>query len=148
MAEAWIATQADAFDRGELAAFALDMKLGGRLIGAAGLTIHRGDDRAELGYWVARPEWGKGYATEAAGAMLRYGFVALGLHRIHADCLSRNPASARVLEKLGMTFEGRLREHAKKSGTYEDLDCYGILRSEYRLDHLTGSEPDRRGSRA
>ena len=134
MAEAWIATHADAFDRGELAAYAVTTKEGGRLVGAAGLTIHRHDDRAELGYWVARPEWGKGYATEAGREMLRYGFEVLGLNRIHADCLARNPASARVLRKLGLTFEGHWRQHARKRGVYEDLDLFGILRSEYRRD--------------
>lgn len=139
MAEAWIATHADAFDRGELAAFAVIRKDGGRLVGAAGLTIHRHDDRAELGYWIARAEWGKGYATEAAGAVLRYGFESLALHRIHADCLARNPASGRVLRKLGMAFEGRLRRHARKRGTFEDLDLYGILRDEY----LPGVAADR-----
>lgn len=132
MAEAWIATHAGAFDQGTQAVYAVTLQGQGRLIGAVGLTIHRDDNRAELGYWVARSEWGQGYATEAAGAILRYGFERLGLRRIHADCLTRNPASARVLRKLGLAFEGRLRRHVLKRGMPEDLDLYGILRDEYR----------------
>ena len=76
--------------------------------------------------------------------MLRYGFEVLGLHRIHADCLGRNPASARVLRKLGMTSEGRLRQHARKRGLYEDLDLYGILRDEFPPEAPVIGEAGRR----
>jgi RimJ/RimL family protein N-acetyltransferase len=63
--------------------------------------------------------------------MLEYGFTELALNRIHAAHLARNPASGRVMEKLGMLREGTGRQHAKKWGTYEDLVFYGILKEEW-----------------
>jgi RimJ/RimL family protein N-acetyltransferase len=89
-------------------------------------------DRAELGYWIGKPFWGRGYATEAARALVQYGFDTLGLHRIYARHLTRNPASGRVLHKIGMTHEGYRRKHEKKWGIYEDDKLYGILRDDPR----------------
>jgi ribosomal-protein-alanine N-acetyltransferase len=78
----------------------------GNVIGDAGLVLreHRGPE-IELGYRLKSPFWGKGYATEAAGAWLAYGFDELGLRRIVAVAHPENVASQRVLEKLGMRFE-------------------------------------------
>src|SRR5262245_14832205 len=83
----------------------------GALVGSVGLIFHTGHDRGEIGYWIGRPLWGRGYATEAAGAMLNYGFETVGLHKIHAYHYTRNPASGRVLEKIGMRPEGVMRGH-------------------------------------
>src|SRR5215212_1807613 len=87
MAEAWIATHPVAFDEGVWATFAITARDGGTLLGAAGLTIRARHARAEMGYWVGRPYWGRGYATEAAGALLAYGFDALDLNRVQATHL-------------------------------------------------------------
>jgi len=70
-----------------------------------------------------------------------YGFERRGLHRIHASHLTRNPASGRVLQKIGMRYEGCLRQHVDKWEVFEDLALYGILQSGYsphtpREDHL------------
>jgi RimJ/RimL family protein N-acetyltransferase len=100
-------------------------------IGSIGLEINRGMDRAELGYWIAVPMWGQGYATEAASAMLGYGFERLGLHRIYAGHFAGNEASGRVLTKVGMKFEGVLRECLKKDGEYRDDVVYGVLKREF-----------------
>ena len=70
-------------------------------------------------------------ATEASAALLEYGFDVLGLERIHAAHFPRNPASGRVLQKLGMRQEGTLRSHLVKWGVPEDLSIYGILREEF-----------------
>jgi RimJ/RimL family protein N-acetyltransferase len=86
--------------------------------------------RAELIYWLGRPYWGSGYATEAVRAMLRFGFESLGLNRIHASFFTQNPASARVMEKAGMRFEGVMRGHHVKRGEALDLGSYGILRAD------------------
>jgi len=86
--------------------------------------------RAELGYWVGVPYWGNGYATEAARAVVKYGFGTLGLHRIFASHFANNPASARVLRKIGMRYEGRLRGHVLKWGEFLDLEMYGMLASD------------------
>jgi len=132
MAEEWIGTHQAKFNAGELANFAVVLRATGELIGAIGLVVSRRFDRAELGYWIGRPYWQQGYCTEAARAVLAYGFTALQLNRIHATHLRRNPASGRVMEKIGMTKEGLLRQHAKKWDRYEDLVQYGILREEWQ----------------
>ena len=132
MAEAWIGTHQGRFEKGELVNFAITLAGDGSLVGAIGLIIRADNDRAALGYWIGKPYWNSGYCTEAARAVLRYGFEELGLHRIHASHLARNPASGRVMEKLGMTREGLLRQHVKKRGVFEDNVEYGILKSEYR----------------
>jgi RimJ/RimL family protein N-acetyltransferase len=138
MAEEWIGTHRERFERGELANFAVVLRDDGRLVGAIGLVINQQFESAELGYWVGKPYWGQGYCTEAARAVLHYGFTVLGLNRIHAHHLSRNPASGRVMEKIGMTYEGCLSQHVKKWGDFEDIKVYGILRSDYKPQLCAG----------
>jgi RimJ/RimL family protein N-acetyltransferase len=94
--------------------------------------IDRRDEQGELGYWIDEASSGKGFVTEAARALLDYGFNTLGLNRICACHMTRNPASGRILEKLGMQQEGLLRQGAKKWGVYEDLVIWAILREEFR----------------
>jgi len=113
-------------------AFAVTSRSNDQLVGAIGLRLESLDDRAELGYWIGVPYWGRGFATEAAGVLTTYGFQSLGLHRITAACLVRNPASRRVLEKVGFRHEGTLREHLKKWERYEDLETFGLLKSEHQ----------------
>ncbi len=137
MAEAWIETHAPRREAGELANFALVEKETEQLVGAMGLVIQAEHARAELGYWVGVPFWNRGYATEAARVVLRFGFEELGLNRIYAMHLVRNPASGRVMQKVGMQYEGRLRQHVQKWGTFEDLDVYGIVAEEWRGQHTT-----------
>jgi RimJ/RimL family protein N-acetyltransferase len=100
------------------------------LCGGVGLRIEADHRRAELGYWIGVPYWGNGYATEAAKAVLKYGFGTLELHRIFASHFADNPASARVLQKIGMRHEGRLRAHVLKWGEFLDLEMYGMLASD------------------
>jgi RimJ/RimL family protein N-acetyltransferase len=88
--------------------------------------------RAEMGYWLGVPFWSQGIATEAARAVLRYGFEHLNLHRIHAFHFVRNGASDRVMQKIGMQHEGTLRHHDHKDDHWEDLVSYGILADEWR----------------
>jgi RimJ/RimL family protein N-acetyltransferase len=86
----------------------------------------------ELGYWLGKPYWGMGYATEASREMLRYGFEELKLHRIFASHFKHNAASGRVLTKLGMRHEGCQREHLRKWDQFVDSELYGILRREWK----------------
>jgi ribosomal-protein-alanine N-acetyltransferase len=113
------------------ARFAIVLQSDGSLIGGMGLNVDPGHPRAELGYWLGTPFWRNGYATEAARAVVRYGFEILGLHRIYASAFRENTASARVLQKLGMTHEGCLRQHVLKWGHFIDLEMYGLLRSQW-----------------
>ncbi|HKH97680.1 MAG TPA: GNAT family protein [Candidatus Sulfotelmatobacter sp.] len=105
----------------------------GRQIGGAGLTVDQRHQHAELGYWLGAPYWGQGYATEAARELLRYGFEDLGLHRIFASHFGHNPASGRILAKLGMQYEGCQREHLLKWDKFVDSELYGILRQEWKI---------------
>jgi [ribosomal protein S5]-alanine N-acetyltransferase len=106
--------------------------LGGEAIGAIGLDVQPEHDRGEIGYWLGVPYWGRGYMTEAGRAVLGWAFESLELHRVFAQHFTRNPASGRVLQKIGMTHEGSLRQHDKKWGAYLDVEVYGIVHSEWR----------------
>lgn len=132
MAERWILSHQPRFERGELVNFAITLGGDGTLIGAIGLMLNGQHQRGELGYWIGLPYWNQGYCTEAARAVLRYGFEVLGLNRIHASHYARNAASGRVMHKIGMVREGCRRQHVVKWGEFEDLICYGLVREEYR----------------
>ena len=136
-AEQWIATHAENFNASDSATFAIVLRATSELCGAIGLDISRRHRRAELAYWIGVPYWNQGYATEAAAALLTYGFTALQLHRILARHVTRNPASGRVMQKIGMTFEGIQREHFLKSEHFEDVANYSILRQEWSLLNST-----------
>lgn len=86
---------------------------------------------ADISYYIDRAYMNRGYATEAARAMLNYGFCELGYHKINGVCMTKNPASRRVMEKLGMQYEGTLREDLLKDGIFYDLDRLSILKDEY-----------------
>jgi RimJ/RimL family protein N-acetyltransferase len=131
MAEEWISAHGPKFEAGEMAVFAVVLRETGELVGAVGLGINRRFDRAEMGYWVGKPYWRRGYCTEAAKAGMGFGFANYNLHRVFATHFVRNPASGRVMQKLGMTYEGTLRQHAKRWERFEDLKVYGVLRSEW-----------------
>jgi [ribosomal protein S5]-alanine N-acetyltransferase len=101
------------------------------LIGTVSLRRYARDRRAELGYWLAAPAWGRGLATEAARAAVDFGFRELGLARIYAQVLAGNLASIRVLDKLGMVNEGVKRQHVHKGRRLHDVVLYGLLRDEW-----------------
>lgn len=127
-ARSWIAAQAHSFGSGIEVHFALiDAELG-RLVGSAGLRdIDREHRQAELSFWIGVPCWGKGYATEAAYAVLAHGFGDLGLNRVYAFHMARNPQSGNVLRKIGMKQEGVLRQRVRKWGIFEDVICLAAL---------------------
>ena len=112
---------------------AISLRDSGRQIGGIGLTVAEKHQHAELGYWLGVQHWGKGFATEAAREILRYGFEDLGLHRIFASHFRHNPASGRILAKLGMRHEGCQREHLRKWDRFVDSELYGILRQEWEV---------------
>jgi len=136
-AERWISTHSDDGEKHDHI-FAVTLREGNEFIGTVGLHVKPDHDMAEIGYWIGVPYWGHGYATEAAGAVMRFGFETLSLNRIYAMHFARNPASGRVLQKLGMRHEGTLRQHIKKWDEYVDLECYGIVRAEFS-SLITGS---------
>ena len=113
-------------------AFAITLRDSGEFLGCIGIGVVANDQRGELGYWIGVPYWGKGYASEAANALIGYAFESLALNKVYASHFARNPASGRVMLKLGMTYEGTLRQHHNKWGEYVDVAMYSILRSEWR----------------
>lgn len=131
MAEQWIATLPELYQKAEMVNWGIALD-GGPLLGTIRLTLNQIDNHAEVGYWVGKPFWNNGYCTEAARAVVAYGFDVLGLERIYANYMARNPASGRVLAKLGMQQEGYLRRHRRKFGRYEDLIVCGITKAEWQ----------------
>jgi RimJ/RimL family protein N-acetyltransferase len=131
MAEEWIGSHRERYEKGEGVIFAITLRNEMTLIGAIGLEINQLHGRAELGYWIGSPYWNKGYCTEAAEIVVGFGFDEYKLVRIHAAHFSSNGASGRVMDKIGMKHEGKLRRHIKKWGRFEDLEIYGILKDEY-----------------
>jgi len=112
--------------------FAIVRKHDNELVGAIALGITSRYQRAEMAYWTGRPYWGKGYMTEAARRLVEFGFEGLDLNRIYAFAFTSNPASSKVMKKIGMTYEGTLFQHVLKRDQYHDLDAYGILKQTYQ----------------
>ena len=110
---------------------AITLRADERQIGGIGLTVDEQHQHAELGYWLGVPYWGKGYATEAAREMVRYGFEDLQLNRIFASHFDHNPASGRILTKIGMRHEGCQRQQYRKWDQFVNSELYGILRQEW-----------------
>lgn len=130
-AERWISTHQERFEQGEGIIFAIVRRADEVLVGAVGLHPTPAHLHAEMGYWIGREYWSQGYTSEAAAAVLGYGFATLGLHRIFAEHMTHNPASGRIMQKIGMTYEGTLRQHMQKWGVFVDVAVYGILRDEW-----------------
>ncbi len=127
----WIATHSRQWETRERLAYAITLAADGTLVGAISMRLMPQHAAGEIGYWVGVPYWGNGYATEAAAALLRFGFETLRLNRIQGRHMVRNPASGRVLEKIGMRLEGVLRQAIRKNGRFEDMAMLAILASEF-----------------
>ena len=131
MAERWIEQQQNEFIAGRGLTFAILLAASATFIGSIGMEIQTEHRHARLSYWLGLPYWNQGYATEAAKAVLAHGFTLLNLHRIYAPHFHTNPASGRVLQKAGMTYEGRMRQHYLRFGEYQDLELYGMLQQDF-----------------
>jgi len=128
----WIATHAESWAEGKSGTWAIARTADGALVGAISLRFARAHQRAEVGYWVSREEWGKGIATEAARRLIAFAFDELGLHRVDAHHFVENPASGRVLVHAGMRAEGTRRGAVFRDGVPRDLVEYAILRTDER----------------
>lgn len=105
----------------------------GKLIGTCGF-VHwvRSHHYAEIGYALSRPYWGQGYMPEAVKAVLAFAFQETDLNRIEAECKLPNHASATVMEKVGMKYEGILRQQMLNKGRFHDMKLYAILREDWQ----------------
>ena len=129
----WIQTHEKSFKQGESVVSAIRSHDKLSLLGCISFIIDPKNDIAELGYWIRKEAWNKGYCTEAGKSIIQFGFEHLNLNKIYADHMARNPASGKVLEKLGFKKEGLLKKHFKKWDVYEDIAVYGLSRSDYQV---------------
>jgi RimJ/RimL family protein N-acetyltransferase len=125
------------FEKDKVFELAVERKEDGKVIGLLGLICqdHR---QGEIGWALGVEYRGQGYATEAARALMDYGFNSLGLHRIHADTSSDNLASWRIMERLGMRQEALLRGSVYEEGKWVDRYIYGMLADEWRDTGASG----------
>lgn len=133
-AENFIQSTYEERDKGTGYIFGIIRREDGVLIGVTGIHPKASHRRAELGYWLGKKYWGQGYMTEVARRIIQYGFEELDLNRIFARCYTHNVASAKVMQKAGMSFEGTVRQeiyHAF-SGEYKDCHYYSILKGEWQ----------------
>ncbi|WP_185144796.1 GNAT family N-acetyltransferase [Elizabethkingia sp. JS20170427COW] len=126
-AEFWLQLSAQGLIEKTQYIFAIRLINTRELIGGIDLGIDRNANKAELGYWLSRENWNKGYATEAVKLIINFGFTQLRLRRIYASHFDFNMASGKVLEKSGMQKEGVLRSHTFKEGKYQDHIIYAII---------------------
>jgi len=136
----WIATHREAWDAGTSVTFAMTHADYG-VCGTVSLRVTRAHRVGELGYWVGQPYWGHGYATEAVREVLRFAYETLDLNRIQASHLPRNPASGRVMQKVGMQREGLHRASYLKGGQFQDVVEYAMLRGDWEARTLVRTEP-------
>ena len=114
---------------------AATLKTTGQLIGNCGIRLKsEGAREADIGYELDPRYWGQGYASEAARTIVQFGFSELQLHRVWSWCIADNVGSVRVLEKLGMRQEGRLRENEYYKGRWWDTLLYAILEDEWEAN--------------
>jgi RimJ/RimL family protein N-acetyltransferase len=130
-AEALIKRSHQAFASGEAYVYAVVRKSNADLVGYCDIELKPGTRDGEIAYWIGRPYWWQGYATEAAKCLVQFGFETLGLERVYAYVLKRNRRSAHVLEKAGLSLEATREKSAYKDGVDEDVELYGLLRGTY-----------------
>ena len=136
MAEAWIEIQPERFATGAGVSFAITRRSDQALLGGIALVLDQDHAHGNLGYWIGKPYWGQGYCTEAARAVVAYGFEVRQLNRVFAAHFKSNPASGRVMEKIGLVYEGCFQQHWQRWGTFEDAVYYGLIRDKYEKGKL------------
>ncbi|WLD93064.1 GNAT family N-acetyltransferase [Alkalihalobacillus sp. AL-G] len=116
----------------KLAVWGIEYKENGRLIGTIDfVSWNPKQQHAEIGYVLSQDYWGKGIMTEAAKEIIKFGFEKMELTRIQARCFLENIGSERVMEKVGMSFEGIIRKGMRLNDEHQDLKLYSILKEEY-----------------
>ena len=134
VAEDWINSHERAFRENSQVVFAITLRQSAALVGAIGLTVSPEANEAELGYWVGVPFWNRGIATEAAIAVIDYGFSQLRLCTIVARHLVRNRSSGRVMQKAGMRRDEQNHRTMEKNGREETLNSWLLLREDWEAN--------------
>ncbi len=130
-AKFWINIATKGFKEKSQYTFGIELIASKEFIGGIGLIINQHSNRAELGYWIAKPFWNQGFATEATKAILTFGFNLLNLNKIYATHLANNPSSGKVMIKNNMIKEGVLKDHILKGNRYQSMVQYGLTHSEF-----------------
>jgi len=130
---AWINDHAlPSYPEGAPGPVTITLKRSGELIGAVGGRWATRENRCiEFGYWLGEPFWGRGFATEAARALVDFFFRTFPVERVQAHYLEGNTASGRVLEKIGLRLEGVRRRALYRRDRFWDLHCYAVLRDDW-----------------
>lgn len=135
-AETWVRVTGEQWQTQSAAGLAVALRESDQLVGCVGLRMPPTTDgpsrTADLGYWIAEAFWGRGIASEAARAIIDFGCSDLQLSTITAHHMRRNPASGRVLQKIGMVHEESRERGFQKHGRWEATE-------HYRFDCTTGS---------
>ncbi len=120
------------YDNNQVAPWGIEYKENGEFIGTIDFVWWKPHHKiAEIGYVISQEYWGKGLATEATRALIKFGFKEMDLVRIQARCSIENIASARVMEKSGMSFEGIIRKGIFVKGIHQDIKMYSIIDEEF-----------------
>ena len=129
-AEEFIRAELENYKTGKSYDYAFILKESGALIGTGGAAIGDGMFRftAEIGYILDKRCWGNGYAPEAMRALTEYLFAEKGIRRVQAKHFIGNPASGRVMEKIGMTYEGTLTDYLFARGAFQTVKMYGLIK--------------------
>ncbi|GEK58508.1 GNAT family N-acetyltransferase [Marinococcus halophilus] len=127
----WIGHHPGWIEEGSRFPFAVTKKGEGELMGNITVRMQPEHQRGELGYWLGTDYWGSGYMSEAAELVRDFSFRSLEAHRLIAPVMSKNQASAKVVKRIGMRYEGTLRQDVWKWSRYEDVDMYGMLAAEW-----------------
>lgn len=112
-------------------AWAIEDKVSKRVIGDIGIyNITSDGKKAGIGFNIAQSHWNKGYGTMALTIAFNYAIKEMHINRVEATCIIDNIASARIMEKAGMHFEGILRQYSSKNGKYHDVKMYSIIKDD------------------
>ncbi|MCY3778984.1 MAG: GNAT family protein [Chloroflexi bacterium] len=132
-AEEFVRTRRELWSKDEAYVFGIIEKSSDRFAGCMGLHPLHDHFRAEVGYWIGVPFWGRGLATAALRLLIQFGFETLKLNRIEAGHFEHNIASGRVMQKADMRFEGVRRQAFWHRDRFKDAHWYAILREDYPL---------------
>ena len=144
MAEKWIRSSQRKIAAGTLVTFAITLLTDGSFVGAILLHPDHAGKQGELSYWIGKPHWNQGYATEAVEGVLNHAFRTLKFDRIYAAHFTRNPSSGRVMQKAGMHYEGSQLGPTVKWGVVENLELYGVTWEQFQI-HGSASPPQTEG---
>lgn len=127
----WLPICDEGIEKGTSYRFGIREKSNKKLIGLIGIHINKEHQKAEIGYWLGKNFWGKGYLTETLKAVLKFGFEELQLNKIYATHYLHNPASGKVMENSGMKLEGLLKQEYFHNGQFLDVNRYSILKEDF-----------------